>query len=347
VRHLIPACSSVVFLLLYSRVHFQDLRLNSRLNHEMGSVNSAGRSLLKLHRQAIDAKEDLPPHDHVVMAEKQQPQVDRRAEPRLGAVNATRHSPLQRNTSPEDFIELSSSSSPSSPGDDDDHEGVQLEPPERRKLRLQQLGAKSCPPPPHPVLSSPEGAANILAQSLAHLPPNATRDLNPVNPILLQDLVMDDDEINRYQPLDDFDDFDPLDVRDAGLARLMEEEYHAQAAAQYNDDDSAPGLNQQDIQLLPAMMDSKATCLDMVLMIFPDICPAYVTKIYDTVSKHSDQLVVHILENMEREKPYPKARDTQKTLKRKRDLGEDEETVRKYGASDRPANVGTVLQRYM
>jgi hypothetical protein len=312
----------------------------------MGSFNSKRRSLLKLHRQAIDAKENLSPDDHGVMAEIPQSHVNQRAEPRLQAVNATRHSPVERNASPEDFIEISSSSS--SVGDDDDHEdGVQLEPPDLSALGLQQLRAKSPPPPPHPVLSSPERAVNILAQSLSHPPPNAARDLNPVNPILWQDLVMDDDEINRYQPFDDFDDFDPLDVRDAGLARLMEEEYHAQAAARYNDDDNAPRLNQQDIQRLPAMMDSKATCLDMVLMVFPDICPDYVTKIYDTVSNHSDRLIVHILENMERENPYPKARDTQKTLKRKRDLCEDEETVRKYGASDRPANVGTVLQRYM
>jgi E3 ubiquitin-protein ligase RNF216 len=61
-------------------------------------------------------------------------------------------------------------------------------------------------------------------------------------------------------------------------------------------------------------------------------------------AKSSERLIAHILDQMDKGILYPKAKDKAKDLKRKRDVDEDEEAARKYGAPDRivPAHVGGI-----
>ena len=94
----------------------------------------------------------------------------------------------------------------------------------------------------------------------------------------------------------------------------------------------------------PAPSESLENCLPTVLMLFPDICIEHVTELYLTVSESSETLIAHILDTQDKGTPYPKSKDKLKTLKRKRQLDEDEEATRKYGAIDRiiPATAGGV-----
>lgn len=82
-------------------------------------------------------------------------------------------------------------------------------------------------------------------------------------------------------------------------------------------------------------VESREECIENVIMLFPGICEEYVEEIYNTVSKSSDRLIAYILDKIEKGTSYPSARDKLKVLKRKRDLDEDEEAVRKYGGLDR------------
>jgi len=80
----------------------------------------------------------------------------------------------------------------------------------------------------------------------------------------------------------------------------------------------------------------KVECVDDVLAVFPDICRDYVTELYDIrVGETAEQLIAHILDKLDNGTEYPKAKDKLKTLKRKRDVDEDEEAVNKYGNIDR------------
>ncbi|PBP17412.1 ring finger protein [Diplocarpon rosae] len=92
-------------------------------------------------------------------------------------------------------------------------------------------------------------------------------------------------------------------------------------------------------------MDSRARCVDNLVNMFPGICRDYVSGLYDTVSKSSEHLVAHVLDKMEKGSSYPNAKDKQKQLKRKRELDEDQEAARKYGASDREIPMGLVGTR--
>ncbi|PBP25611.1 ring finger protein, partial [Diplocarpon rosae] len=87
-------------------------------------------------------------------------------------------------------------------------------------------------------------------------------------------------------------------------------------------------------------MDSRVGCVDNLVNIFPGICRDYVSELYDTVSKSSEHLIAHVLDEMEKGASYPNAKDKQKQLKRKRELDEDQEAARKYGASDREIPTG-------
>ncbi|KAH6662974.1 ring finger protein [Halenospora varia] len=102
-----------------------------------------------------------------------------------------------------------------------------------------------------------------------------------------------------------------------------------------------PGFDQpQQQQEQPRPQEeSQETCIDTVLVIFPDICRDHVAGLYDKVAHNSDQIIDHILENGG---SYPKAKDKQKTLKRKREVvvvDEDAAAAAKYGAADRASPV--------
>ncbi|KAF4632110.1 hypothetical protein G7Y89_g6019 [Cudoniella acicularis] len=88
----------------------------------------------------------------------------------------------------------------------------------------------------------------------------------------------------------------------------------------------------------PAMnVETRQDCLDTVVIIFPDICRDHVSSLYNEVAQNSDRIIAYILDKTEKGQPYPKAKDKQKTLKRKREVNEDEAAVLKYGAADRAA----------
>jgi hypothetical protein len=82
-------------------------------------------------------------------------------------------------------------------------------------------------------------------------------------------------------------------------------------------------------------VESRTNVIVTLLSVFPDICQDYVSELYDTVSPSSDQLVAHILDQTEKGKHYPKSKDKQRNLKRKRDFDEDATAALKYGAADR------------
>jgi hypothetical protein len=85
-----------------------------------------------------------------------------------------------------------------------------------------------------------------------------------------------------------------------------------------------------------ALIDHKVECVDDVLSVFPDICRDYVSRLYDSgVGEIAEQLVAHILDKADNGSDYPKAKDKLKTLKRKREVDEDEEAANKYGSTDR------------
>ena len=85
-----------------------------------------------------------------------------------------------------------------------------------------------------------------------------------------------------------------------------------------------------------ALIDHKVECVDDVLSVFPDICRDYVSELYDSgIGEIAEQLVAHILDKLDNGTDYPKAKDKLKTLKRKREVDEDEEATNKYGSIDR------------
>jgi TRIAD3 protein (E3 ubiquitin-protein ligase RNF216) len=69
-----------------------------------------------------------------------------------------------------------------------------------------------------------------------------------------------------------------------------------------------------------------------------------VSELYQKVGQSSDRLIAHILDKIENGGQYPKTKDKQKTLKRKRNIDEDEEAAKKYGSVDRvvPNTVGGI-----
>lgn len=142
-----------------------------------------------------------------------------------------------------------------------------------------------------------------------------------------------------------FNNFDALDIQDPELARLMEEEFRTQIGPRRADNE----LSILDLQTdgIQDSVEAKETCLNTVLMVFPDICLKHVSDLYDTISQHGDRVVAYILENMDRGELYPKAKDTKRTLKRKRELDEDEDAALKYDTPHRSAAIAKYLRRDM
>lgn len=81
--------------------------------------------------------------------------------------------------------------------------------------------------------------------------------------------------------------------------------------------------------------EPKPDCISKVLYVFPEICRDHVSGLYDSVSHASEQLIAHILDKLDKGVSYPKAKDKLRTLKRKREVDEDEEATRKYAGADR------------
>jgi hypothetical protein len=284
----------------------------------MGSVNCKLRNPLRSHRKAKAENKSRRNLFHLPFFNSRHPQG--RPDPRDAppqppppdAMSPAHHVPGQKNIPAADFIEIS-----------DDEAGPEL----------------AHPNPPD--LGRPEQCVAPLAQLAPNRP--ALRAPRPDRRVRWREFdEFDQLEFDQLDRLDEFDGFAALDAEHARheSARVKEEEHRAQAA-QFPRAENSPSPNPQDGQQLPAMMETKIACVDMVVTIFPDICRDFVSGLYDKLSKHSDQLINHILESGV---PYPKAKDSQKTLKRKRDLDEEEEATRKYSSADRviPARVDGV-----
>lgn len=266
-------------------------------------------------------------------------------EPKSNALNTPRHLPRRSRASLEEYIEISSSSSLSS-GQSDGEDVGPVEPPERRNYRLQQQPASQPVLPSQPSSPSPPGlAANRVAQPVGR--DSFAKELSLASHLLQQNLVTSGDEVNFNEHLNDFDNFDDLDIRDANLAQAMEDEFRAGMIARNLGDNGSFTSDQQAVDHPLSTADAKEKCLSMVKAVFPDICVEHISGLYDTISRQSDRIITHILENMDTGNSYPKAVDTKKTLKRKRELGEDEEAALKYSAAHRPTPPSYPLQRYM
>ena len=135
------------------------------------------------------------------------------------------------------------------------------------------------------------------------------------------------------------EDGDEFDVNDPFLAQIMEEgfsrERDEEAARPPQATNQSPPSQPIGLSPPPAV-DARVLCVDQVLILFPGICREYVCELYDTGdAKSSDYLIAHILDKIDNGIAYPRAKDTQKSLKRKRETDEDEEAARKYGSADR------------
>ncbi|TVY48852.1 E3 ubiquitin-protein ligase [Lachnellula occidentalis] len=94
-------------------------------------------------------------------------------------------------------------------------------------------------------------------------------------------------------------------------------------------------------------LETEDECIAAVLGLFPDICPDHVSELWNKVSRSSDRLIAHILDKMEKNSSYPKAKDKQKTLKRKREVDEDEAAELKYGAPGHVAPLNASIRTYI
>ena len=137
------------------------------------------------------------------------------------------------------------------------------------------------------------------------------------------------------------EDGDDLDVNDPLLAQLMLEGFAREqnkVAARSAQPARQPPNYQTAQQILSQplpMVDARIQCIDQIILVFPDICRDYVSELYASISQSSDLLVAHILDKVDRGMQYPNAKETQKKLKRKRELDEDKEATIKYGSADR------------
>jgi hypothetical protein len=78
----------------------------------------------------------------------------------------------------------------------------------------------------------------------------------------------------------------------------------------------------------------KAVVTDLVLGIFPDICPQYLTNIAEERGYDLEALVSFIADQCEQRKPYPKAKQSSK--KRKRESFDEDEAENAVKQFDNP-----------
>jgi len=86
------------------------------------------------------------------------------------------------------------------------------------------------------------------------------------------------------------------------------------------------------------VMDLAATCKNAILLIFPDICPNYLETLAAEHEYDHEQLITHILDQIDNNRPYP--RRQRSTLKRKRSAEKEgeakaEEESKKFDNPDR------------
>ncbi|RDW69747.1 hypothetical protein BP6252_08767 [Coleophoma cylindrospora] len=93
---------------------------------------------------------------------------------------------------------------------------------------------------------------------------------------------------------------------------------------------STPAVSREQQEVISPKVQTKAACIDTVAAVFPGICLDYVEGIYHSVSHDSEQLIAHILDQAENGEKWPKAKDMQKILKRKREVNEEDDAIRKY-----------------
>jgi TRIAD3 protein (E3 ubiquitin-protein ligase RNF216) len=221
-----------------------------------------------------------------------------------GRGNGPRPNAAQRE---QDIIDLTSSDSDMSDSEDEFFEAPAI-------------------PQRHAANANPPAAAAQPQQNAAAQQPVADVPPDPMlGPAVWGDYVIDDD----------FDD--------EMIARAMDMDFAFQPRDQFQ---PPPAPEPRQAEALsssydpPAMqaaqpMEDKVQVVDTVVAMFPGICRDHVSELYGTISQHSDRLIAHILDKMERGTQYPKAKDKQNILKRKREVDEDEEAARKYTAVDR------------
>ncbi|KAM3080538.1 hypothetical protein ACMFMG_005482 [Clarireedia jacksonii] len=116
---------------------------------------------------------------------------------------------------------------------------------------------------------------------------------------------------------------------DQELNRILMEGYEANRQLGYA---SPLGQQIEEAGSFPQpRVETEAECIRKVLDVFPGICGDYVTGLYNRISHSSDNLVTHILD----QNIYPRAKDSQMKLKRKRVVDGEKEAILKYEAADR------------
>ncbi|RDW80872.1 hypothetical protein BP5796_05570 [Coleophoma crateriformis] len=93
---------------------------------------------------------------------------------------------------------------------------------------------------------------------------------------------------------------------------------------------SIPAVPREQQEVISPKVQTKAACIDTVAAMFPGICLNYAEGIFHSISHDSEQLIAHILDQAENGEKWPKAKDMQKLLKRKREVNEEDEAIRKY-----------------
>ena len=196
-------------------------------------------------------------------------------------------------------------------------------------------------PEPGPANANANPPEAPVQNGLGHQPALARQDSAVDDQQAWREFVGDDEDYEAFafgpsRPgdanLNDFnfgfgnaDDFDEMDVRDPALAGALMEEYRRDQGQP-----AASNLQNNGAQL--NVLDTRQSCINNAVEFFPGICRDYVSGLYDSrQAPSSEWLISHVLDQAS----YPKAKDKQKTLKRKRELTEDEEAARKFGAADR------------
>ncbi|KAF7947976.1 hypothetical protein EAE96_009045 [Botrytis aclada] len=171
----------------------------------------------------------------------------------------------------------------------------------------------------------------------------------PENQVMARDLssVKDEEgEVNWAQWMDE--------ENDEGVNRVLLEDYNFQAKYNRASDPSLPFDEPSHLHqpfqpsandFKQPMMETRTECIDAVVAVFPEICRDHVAGLYENVSYTSDRLIAHILDQADTGTPYPKAKDVQKQLKRKRVLTEEEEAIQKYEAAGRVVGPGFYVER--
>ena len=193
-----------------------------------------------------------------------------------------------------------------------------LEDEEQGSTRRQQLIAFSNSPSPLPPVGLAPGEGDYELGPVQGVP--SDREVSdPMNDLVWNDYMQDgglNDANDLYNNAPDVAEQQAMleDINHRNAAHI----FLGQAASQHDD-------------IAPLATATKDECIHAIIELFPDICHTYVFGLYDTVSVNQEVLITHILDKVS----YPKAKDIQKSLKRKRALDADEEAAKKYTALNR------------